>query len=80
MLKTYDKVLLYMGAIMAETCRAVLIIIYVFYCVSAFCSYIEDIFTVRKIHGMESFKTRLLSFKALSLSLSLSLCSCLCKR
>ena len=41
MLTTYDKVLREDGAIMAETCRAVLIIIRVFYCLCAFCSYIK---------------------------------------
>jgi len=33
-----------------------LIIIHVFYCICAFCWFIEDIITVQKIHGMESFK------------------------
>jgi len=51
-LKTYYKSLPEYGAIMDETCSRVLIIIRVFYCICAFCSYIKDIITVRKINGM----------------------------
>ena len=40
------KVLLEDGVISAETCRTVLIIIYVFYCIRAFCWYIKDIITM----------------------------------
>ena len=34
------------GAISAETCRRVQIIIHVFHCICTFCWYIKDIFTV----------------------------------
>jgi len=68
-LKTYDKLLPEDGTIMDETYSRVLIIIHVFYVICAFCSCIKDIITVRKINGMESFKTMLISFKSVFLSL-----------
>jgi len=38
----------------------------VFYCRRAFCWYIKDIITVRKMHGMESFKNAMPSFVKIS--------------
>jgi hypothetical protein len=56
--QTRGKALPEDGAISAETCRAVLIIIQVFYCMCAVhCWYIKYIITTHKMEGMESFKT-----------------------
>jgi len=58
----YGRVLPEDGAITAETCRRVLIIIIiipVFYCIYAFCWHIKEIITVRKVHGIVSFNKAL---------------------
>ena len=53
----YDEVLPEDGSIRAETCKRVLIIVHVFYCIRAFCWYVKDKITVRKMHGMERLQT-----------------------
>jgi hypothetical protein len=61
----HDEVLPEDGAVSAETCRIVLIIIHVYYYECSFCWYNKDIIIIRKMHGMESCKVILSSLDSI---------------